>query len=368
MKKIALAKWVGKVVSLVLTGLVLGLTACGDDDETGAAAPTEDIMTLINNNKGGTTGLDSLAKYLNFYPDLVSLLQSDGPYTVFAPTNAAFVTLLQTPGFPSSITLIDPDLIKGVLAYHVVAGENRSATVVAGATFNSSYTDPASGVVQTITVNADGTLLTGSTNSEINILEADLLATNGVVHTVESVMIPPTVGQTLTPILGTLAGTVLLGADFSYLADLIAIADSEVPDGEEAISAILASPPPAGEPDGTITAFVPVNAVFEGAAEVAGVSVEQFLGSFDAAAARTTLLTHVVTTGVVRSNELSNGATYTSAAGIDLAVTVEDTPTNSPTGVLVAAPGNDAPVPVVSADINTSNGVAHVIGGILLPQ
>lgn len=366
MKKMNVTALFGKLLSLVLIGSMLGFVACSDDDDDGPAPPTLDIVALAASDMGGSTGLDSLVKYLSVYPDLVALLQSDGPFTVFAPTNAAFISLLQTPGFPSDITDIDPEIVKGVLAYHVVSGENRASAVTAGATFNSSFTDPTSGAVQVITVNDDGTLLTGSTNQEIEITEADLLATNGVVHKVESVMIPPSVGATLTPILGTLAGTVLLGADFTYLADLIAIADSDVPDGEDAISAILASPAPGGTP--TITAFVPPNDVFVGAAAANSITVEQFLATFDASSARSTLLTHVTTAGAVTSSMLMDGDVFPSALGVDLTITVEASPMNSPTGVLVAAPGNAAPVPVVVADVNTSNGVAHVIGGVLSPQ
>ncbi|MEQ8244005.1 fasciclin domain-containing protein [Fulvivirga sp.] len=367
MKNFNLTSLYSKLIAIVLVGSMLGFMGCGDDDD-GTPAPTLDIVALAATDIGGSDGLDSLVKYLSVYPDLVALLQSDGPFTVFAPTNAAFISLLQTPGFPQDIRDIDPDIVKGVLAYHVVAGENRSNAVVSGASFNSSFTDPNSGAVQTIEVNSNGTLKTGSTNQEIEIIEADLLATNGVIHKVESVMIPPSVGATLTPILGTLAGTVLLGADFSYLADLIAIADSEVPSGQTPISSILASPPPGGTP--TITAFVPPNAVFAGAAAMAGVTVEQFLATFTPASARATLLTHVTTDGAVASSSLEDGDMFATALNpaIMLTITVEDTPTNSPTGVLVAAPGNANPVPVVIADINHSNGIAHVIGGVLQPQ
>ncbi len=369
MKKLSLTALFGRLLSIMLIGSMLGFMACSDDDDPAPPAATLDIVALASADMGGSNGLDSLVKYLSNYPDLITLLQSDGPYTVFAPTNAAFISLLQTPGFPQDIRQIDPDIIKGVLSYHIVAGENTSAEVVAGASFNTLFTDPASSTVQTISVNNDGTLLTGSTNQEIEIVTADLAATNGVVHKVESVMIPPSVGATLTPILGTLAGTVLLGSDFTYLADLIAIADSDVPTGETAISAILASPAPGGTP--TITAFVPPNDVFAGAvaANPDLDSVEDLLATFTASSARSTLLTHVTTAGAVASADLTDGDVFPSAlTGVDLTITVEATPTNSPTGVLVAAPGNATAVPVVIADVNTSNGIAHVIGGLLAPQ
>lgn len=355
-------KLLNKLLLLTLVGGLFVITSCGDDDED-EFVPTQNVWEIVQAQSGGDDGLDSLAKYLAVYPNLVSTLETTGrDITLFAPTNAAFRSLLQTPGFPSNIADINPDIIEGVLAYHVVAGETvLAADLQAGNTYTTAQTED-------ITINPDGTLLTGATNTAIQVVEADLLATNGVVHKVGSVLIPPSVGQSLTPILGTLAGTVLLGADFSHLASFIERADSDVPSGESPVANILAAPTGStGNPNG-FTAFVPPNQVFEGAAADAGITVDQFIQDFTPAEARGVLLTHVTGDGVADSGSLSDMDTFTAASMVTLTITVEGTPTNSPTGVLVAAPGNASPVPVVQADLSHSNGIAHVIGGILLPQ
>jgi uncharacterized surface protein with fasciclin (FAS1) repeats len=73
--------------------------------------------------------LDSLNKYLEAYPDLKGLLNGATEYTFFAPSNTAFISLLATPGFPADIRKINPNIIKGVLSYHFVAGVNDKAAV-----------------------------------------------------------------------------------------------------------------------------------------------------------------------------------------------------------------------------------------------
>jgi uncharacterized surface protein with fasciclin (FAS1) repeats len=241
---------------------LLVFTGCNSDDDGDDPDPdpdpdpTETIMELVTN----TAGLDSLEKYLNVYPNLVGLLSADGDNTFFAPNNAAFISLLATPGFPEDIRSINPKIVEGVLAYHISSTRYESADLTSGASVTTLQTE-------SIVVNDDGTLFTGSSNDAITISEADLQATNGVMHITGSVLIPPSVGAQLTPILGTNAGTLLLGANFSDLARVIGRADtfaitSQIPP----ISAMLADTAAAS----VHTVFAPTNETFD--AIVAGVN------------------------------------------------------------------------------------------------
>ncbi|MEQ9009645.1 MAG: fasciclin domain-containing protein, partial [Ekhidna sp.] len=202
----------------------IAITSCGNDDGGDPVDPvTDSILDLVNN----TPGLDSLKKYLNVYPELTATLDSEGSFTFFAPNNDAFIGLLETPGFPARIESINPEIIKGVLAYHIVSGEVvTTADFSVDTELNTLYTDAATETVQTIKFNADGTILTGSSNKAIEVVDGDVEATNGIMHTTGSVLIPVSVEATLTPILGTLAGSLLLGGDFSILAEGILKADS----------------------------------------------------------------------------------------------------------------------------------------------
>lgn len=333
---------------VVLMGSLVTFTSCDEDDEE-EEVPTETLLQLVSS----TDNLDSLAKYLTVYPTLTGLLGGSTEYTFFAPDNNAFISLLATPGFPSDIADISPDLIAGVLAYHIVPTNIAQADLVSG--MSTLYTDAATGTVQTIDVNADGTLKTGSTNQEIEISTGDILGTNGRMHVVSSVMIPPTVGAALTPILGTLAGSMLLGTKFTYMAGLITSATT--PDGEASLTEILASPNTDG---GGWTMFAPANEVFDGMAAVAGITTEQLIGSITDPY---TAVLKMISSGTVAKASFTNQQQVTDLSGRTfLLIETETDEDKTPEGwVLVSATNADAsPAPIYLADNPNTNGVLHV--------
>lgn len=343
-----------KVLALFGLVLIIGFTSSCSEDE-GEPAPTETIMEIVR----GTEGLDSLQKYLEVYPDLVTTLSGAGDFTLFAPTNSAFIGLLQTEGFPQDITSINPDIIKNVLAYHLSASRYEASDVSSGVSISTQSQGN-----EAIVVNADGTLLTGSSNDAIVIIDADLKATNGVVHTVGSVLIPPSVGATLTPNLGKTSGALLLGADFSILASAIMKAEEHAATSESIPSLI-------GILAGTDahTVFAPSNGTFEAASLTAD--------SFDAATWYGLIATHVVMSNVEASS-LTQGATLTAASGATLTVLTTEAPTDVNrgilTGVAIDANGDTTPEAQVavaafmSPSLVTSNGRIHVIAGVLNPN
>lgn len=346
-----------------------------DDNTASGSQSAYDVIAA-------TAGLDSLQKYLEVYPDLVSLLDGAGTFTVFAPTNAAFLSLLQTPGFPSNISSINPDIIKNVLAYHVATTKYLSTSLTAGTTIAT-----ASEGSEEITVTSAGNLGSGSSNPEIEIEFADIETSNGVVHIVKSVLIPPTVGATLTPILGTNAGTLLLGAPFSILAQAIYKADAFAAgvEGMPTLVSILA-----GEANHTV--FAPTNDTFYAAAgvadgdseEVIDAKVAGFLEAFTGEEFYGIIANHVVirTTNIAPS-ELTTGATFTTALNATLTIfnNTGVVPAQNGLGIYIdsnedvdvtladggASLANlDAEVALPNAAINP-NGTVHVIAGLLLP-
>lgn len=373
-------------MALAVAASLTVMNGCNEDD--GPAVFSGTVLDFIKSDqfKQTTTGsadnaLDSLVKYVSLYPDLTAVLSGSADVTLFAPSNTAFKNLLATPGFPSNISLISPDLIKGVLSYHVVSAKKVKADLTSGTKVNTLFTDPSSPTApQAITVNADGTLLTGSTNNAIDIVVADQFATNGVVHVVESVMIPPTVGASLTPILGTMAGTVLLGKDFTLLARLVARADAgyveDASTGKLKVVSHLARPT-----SGTFTGatfFAPPNAVIEAAASSAGISATAFIDNFTTGAdgtARKILLNHYVigryvVTAASGATTLTSGATLTPLAGATKNITVltgQTVSAQNPYGVVLSnTPGTTTSFrPIVSKDVAHLNGYIQVFGGIL---
>ena len=332
------------LTSFALAGLIY-FTGCSEDD---GPVPTETIAELV----GSTANLDSLEKYLTQYPTLTAALGLPGSNTFFAPSNAAFISLLQTPGFPADITDINPDIIELVLSYHVVPGTAYKEADL-GPDMSTLITPLDADDV--IKVNSDGTLLTGSTNDAIMITQGDVEGTNGILHVINAVLIPQTVGAQLTPLLGKLGGTVMLGSDFTNLAALVTLADTDTPTGMLPVLAYMTSAPGTPVEGAQFTLFAVPNAVFAGAAAQGGVTVEQFLGTFTATTARATILNHMIE-GTVTSATLGEGTQKTSLAGNTLTFG-----TDPGSGAVVI----NSSVPLVGVTVAASNGVTHVIGGII---
>ncbi|MEP0368138.1 MAG: fasciclin domain-containing protein [Cyclobacteriaceae bacterium] len=342
--------------------------AYDNNDASDFASST--IMDIVNN----VEGLDSLKKYLNVYPNLVGALSAQGTYTAFLPTNAAFIGLLETPGFPQNISSINPDVIEGVLAYHVAATAYTSAELTSG----TEVTTISQG--EKITVNSDGTLKTGSSNPNIVVEVADIVASNGVAHITSSVLISPSVGASLTPLLNTLGGTIMLGADFSLLAQAILKADTFATSASQAtIVSMLA------DKDATLTVFAPSNGTFETAAdgnfgdqngEASAAEIAAFMNFYSGQQFYGIIATHLVTSAVGPA-DLTTGATFTAASGATLTVLTTEAPTNVDKGILtgIAIDSNgdttaeaQVAVPSTASDaLVQPNGQVHVIAGLMTP-
>jgi uncharacterized surface protein with fasciclin (FAS1) repeats len=110
---------------------------------------------------------------------LVETLSGDGPFTVFAPTNDAFAAL---PAGALDAVLADPALLTAVLTYHVVAGDVRAADVV-------SLTKARTLQGEHVQIGTEG----GVTIDGANVVAADVVASNGVIHVVDAVLLPKAV-------------------------------------------------------------------------------------------------------------------------------------------------------------------------------
>ncbi len=110
--------------------------------------------------------------------DLVGVLQGEGPFTVFAPTDEAFAKL---PAGTVEGLLADKEALIKVLTYHVVAGKVMSDAVV-----NISSAETVSGIEAPIEVRMGSVYVGGA-----KVITADVNASNGVIHIIDSVMLPP---------------------------------------------------------------------------------------------------------------------------------------------------------------------------------
>lgn len=138
-----------------------------------AFAAEGDIVDVASGNKDFSILVAALQK-----AELVETLQGKGPFTVFAPTNAAFEALLKALDITAEQLLAQPDLAK-VLTYHVVAGKVMSTDLKDG--------------TEAPTVNGEKIKIDLKDGVKINdakVTTADLAATNGVIHVIDKVLVP----------------------------------------------------------------------------------------------------------------------------------------------------------------------------------
>jgi len=121
-------------------------------------------------------------------PAIVELLTSGGPYTVFAPTDAAFAAALEALGLTAEELLANTDLLNMVLAYHVIPGHFAAETVVAVASVQGGVRVATLLPGYTVTVTASDM---GVTVDSANVITTDIHASNGIIHVIDAVLLPP---------------------------------------------------------------------------------------------------------------------------------------------------------------------------------
>ena len=173
MKKLRL----GAITALTLAA-ALTLSACGSDSETATDSMTEQasVGTIVDVAVGAGNFSTLVAAVTA--ADLVETLSGTGPFTVFAPTDEAFAAL------PAGVldALLLPEnkaVLAQILTYHVVSGTVMAADVTDG--------DVATVEGSNITLStASGVTVNGA-----NVVAADVLASNGVIHAIDAVILPP---------------------------------------------------------------------------------------------------------------------------------------------------------------------------------
>ena len=140
-----------------------------------AAAMAKDIVQTATEAGSFSTLLTAVEA-----AGLVETLQGEGPYTVFAPTDEAFAAL---PAGTLDGLLADKDALKKILLYHVVSGAVSSDQVVGLTSADSVEGSPIAIAVK------DGTVYL---NDSAKVVTPDVMASNGVIHVIDKVILPPT--------------------------------------------------------------------------------------------------------------------------------------------------------------------------------
>ncbi|MCA9890431.1 MAG: fasciclin domain-containing protein, partial [Anaerolineae bacterium] len=160
----------------------------------------EDVMGTIVDvavaNKSFSTLIAAIAA-----TELTGTLSEGGPYTFFAPSNDAFTTLLEELDMNAETLFNDTELLTSIVRYHVVEGELFEKDIVA---MDSEEIKTLENEMIAISVTDEGVVL----NNMANMIESDILSSNGVIHMIDAVLVPPsltTAIYTATPTQGTVS-------------------------------------------------------------------------------------------------------------------------------------------------------------------
>ena len=278
------------------------------------APPSNTVVDIIVNSEDHT-----LLEAAVGAAGLVDALNGDGPFTVFAPTDAAVVALTEALGISAEELLALPNL-GDILQYHVVAASAFSTDLTDGQMIGTLQ-----GSDVTVSINMDGVFI-----NEAMVTVADIAADNGVVHVIDAVLLPP------APVSNTVVDIIVNSEDHTVLEAAVLAAD---------LAGALSA-------EGPFTVFAPTDAAFTALMEALEVSAEELL-AFEGLT--DVLLYHVVGAQALAA-DLSDGQEITTLLDEDVTITINGM------GVFV----NQAMVTV--ADIMADNGVVHVIDAVLLPE
>lgn len=299
-----------KLTLLVVTSTLM--FSCSDDD---SSSQKKSITDIASENPNLSVLVDALNR-----AGLSETLDQSGSYTVFAPTNQAFLDFLDVNGFESLDDVPIPTLTQ-VLLNHVVNGRNLSSGLTTGyvktlAKGSASSTNTLSMFINT----ASGVRLNGVSS----VTSTDIIANNGVIHVVDAVIGLPTIVTHATA-----------NPNFSTLATLLT--------QQELVGTLN------GTASSPFTVFAPLNSAFD----TATLNLYSGLNSTQ----KTAVLTyHVVPGANVLSNAIPSGP-----------ITTFETGTFTISGTVITDEQNRT-TNIVATDVQASNGVIHAVNKVLLPN
>lgn len=281
-------------------GLILA--GCSDDDEEAK----KDIVDTAQSR--GLTTLTTAVTAAN----LTSTLKSPGPFTVFAPTNAAF-SALPAGTLDSLLLPANQGTLQSVLKYHVVAGSLSSTQVLANASSGLTSVEGPTLVVDQVA---------GSVYiNQAKVVTANIAASNGTVHVIDQVLTPPT----------DIVATLQARGNFTQLINAV---------GATGLTATVNAP-------GQKTLLAPTDAAFAAISTVvAGLTTEQIANI---------LAYHLITGSSIKASAALAAGTATTAQGQSV--------TFSAAGGIARVNG----VTISVINIPATNGIIHVIDEVLIP-
>jgi len=314
--------FIGKLVSGLLAFVFAGIviSSCHKSTPSSPSSGPNTITTVLQTANDATLFAASMAKC-----GLDTTFNGTGPFTVFVPTDNAFLT-----SGVSGTTLnnLSVDSLRKFLLYHTIAANLPSASLPAGP---NAKLITASGDSVFVTTTASGVFVNG-----VPTLATDIMASNGVINAMSAPLFPP---------VGNIMQTIQIDTSFSYLVAAIVRASQ----GTHDLNTMLTS-------GGPYTLFAPVNYAFRSAG---------FATTDDIINASPDSIANIVMYNML------DGRTFTSDVTIgQTKTTLNDSTilfTASGSTKQVTGKGNDIPASVLATNVMARNGVIHVIDKVLLP-
>jgi uncharacterized surface protein with fasciclin (FAS1) repeats len=304
------------------------LVACGGDDDDSTPGTLAEVAT-----SAGFSSLVAAADKAGLVP---ALSDPNADLTVFAPTDVAFTSLAKSLGFADAnamVAALDGPTLAKILTYHVLPTKESAAELIAGGATQATLYEFPAGTPTTLAVDTTSSVkLTDAALNQATVTRANVAASNGVIHVIDKVLVPPGV---LNVVQMAQSNPV-----FSVLVEAVVAAD-------------LAGPLSGAGP---FTVFAPTNDAFSAALVELSTTKEALLAN----PALADVLTYHVVGGDVRAADvvaLSKPAAVTTLQGSSFSVDAS----------LAITDGNGRKATLLATDVIASNGVIHVIDKVLLP-
>lgn len=304
-----LTKIGSKTLILLSAVFLIGLAGCGDDDDpvTTPSGPGN-IAEVASSNDNFSDLVSALED-----AELISTLEGDGPFTVFAPTNDAFGNLPD--GLLSSLS---NEQLTEILSYHVIAGSE-----IASGDLQAEQTVEAFAGGE-LFITADGDVVV---NDNATVVDADIEASNGVIHAIDEVVLPDSYLNVVNLV--------------SKRYNLQSLEDAVV--GAGLVTTLQ-------DDEASYTVFAPSNAAFNDV-DLSGLSDQEVQN----------ILTYHVLPNEVLSGDLQPSQVVQTVNGTELTIEAAD-------GTVTLTDNSGQTYEVTQADIQGTNGVVHIIDGVLNPN
>jgi uncharacterized surface protein with fasciclin (FAS1) repeats len=343
---------------LAALGAAAVVAACGGGSTTPPAATPDSLQPAgsIATTAGQTPELSTLVAAVQYVDDgssekLLPLLGDPGALTVFAPTNAAFDKLAEEllGAGKKAADLLTPalkDQVRDIIKYHVLTSRVLKADIPLGQPISTAL----GSATFTIALVDDKLSITDGRGRKALIIATDIAASNGVVHVIDTVILPP---QAMPPAADN--SIVGIASQTPALSSLVAALGFASNDGD--LVKLLSN-------TGTFTVFAPTNAAFDAlAVELLGEgkTAADLLAPANKDLVRAVLQYHVLG-AVVKKADIPLGKPIDPVlAGADIFKI------DAVAGKVLITDGRNRQAEITATDIMASNGVVHLIDKVILP-